>query len=288
MPVGARAVLQIGEHLLVGRHNHPPRSAFDDHVGDCHAAFNAQPSDRRPGELHRIADRSCGADVANDRHDDVLRRNAGMQSALDANAHRFQLLVDNGLGRQIVLDIRRADAEAERTERAVGRRVAVAGGDHHARQDETLLRGDDVLDALPSVEDIEQLDAEIGAVRFEHPNLVGRLGILNMPCARCRGRVDVIDDGERGTGPPTFTSGLAQAVEGLRAGVLIEDRAVDIEKNFARSVQIADGVRVAKLLVERARRHSMRAGPRLASLCRYIHAAESMKVTIVDAILLSE
>ncbi len=47
-----------------------------------------------------------------------------------------------------MLDVRSADAEAERAEGAVGGGVAVAGGDDHAGHDEALLGGDDMLDTL--------------------------------------------------------------------------------------------------------------------------------------------
>jgi hypothetical protein len=55
------------------------------------------------------------------------------------------------LGGQHVLDLAGADAEGQRTERAVRRRVRVAAHDGHAGLGQTELRADDVHDALVDV-----------------------------------------------------------------------------------------------------------------------------------------
>ena len=65
--------------------------------------------------------------------DHVLRRHAAGQVALERDAHRLRPLLRQRLRREHVLDLGRADAERERAERAVRRRVAVAADDRHAR-----------------------------------------------------------------------------------------------------------------------------------------------------------
>ena len=98
--------------------------------------------------------------------------------AVDADAHVLGHAVDQRLRGQHVLDLGGADAEAERAERAVGGRVAVAADDHHARPDHPVLRGDDVLDALQRVVGVEQRDAVPVAVVLEVAGLQrrGRIG----------------------------------------------------------------------------------------------------------------
>jgi hypothetical protein len=62
--------------------------------------------------------------------------------------HVLGLLLDQRLGGEHMLDLRRADAVRQRAEGAVRRGVAVAADDGHAGQREALLGADDVDDAL--------------------------------------------------------------------------------------------------------------------------------------------
>ena len=75
--------------------------------------------------------------------------------AVDRDAHVLGRLLDQGLGGQHVLDLRRADAEGERPEGAVGRGVGIAAYDGRAGQGEALLGADDVDDALAQVLHVE-------------------------------------------------------------------------------------------------------------------------------------
>ena len=63
------------------------------------------------------------------------------------HAHVLGRLLDQRLGGEHVLDLRGADAEGQRAERAVRRGVAVAAHDGHARQGQALLGADHVHDA---------------------------------------------------------------------------------------------------------------------------------------------
>ena len=87
----------------------------------------------------------------------------GGQVALDGDGHGLRPHLGQGLGGQHVLDLAGADAEGQRTERAVGRGVAVAADDGHARLGPALLGPDDVDDALVGVAHREAGDAELGA-----------------------------------------------------------------------------------------------------------------------------
>ena len=57
----------------------------------------------------------------------------GGEVALDRHGHGLRAHLGQGLGGQHVLDLAGADAEGERAEGAVGRGVAVAADDRHAR-----------------------------------------------------------------------------------------------------------------------------------------------------------
>jgi hypothetical protein len=73
-----------------------------------------------------------------------------------------------------VLDLGGADAEAQRAERAVGRGVAVAADDDHARPDHAVLGRHHVLDALQRVVRVEQRDAVAVAVALQVAGLQRR------------------------------------------------------------------------------------------------------------------
>ncbi len=120
----ARAALDIGEGLLVGRDQAGAGAAFDRHVADGHAAFHRQRADRLAGIFDDVAGAAGGADLADDGEDDVLGGDAGRQLAVDAHQHVLGLLLDQRLGGEHVLDLRRADAMRQRAEGAVRRGVA--------------------------------------------------------------------------------------------------------------------------------------------------------------------
>ena len=84
-----------------------------------------------------------------------------------------------------MLDLRGADAEGERAERAMRRGVAVAAHERDARQGEALLRADDVADALAPVALAVIFEPEQRGVLGQIGDLRGALGV------RARSRSDV-------------------------------------------------------------------------------------------------
>ena len=70
-----------------------------------------------------------------------------------------------------VLDLRRADAEGQRAQRAMGRGVAVAAHERGARQRQAKLRPDDVHDALPHIEDRDIRHPELDDVLLQRLHL---------------------------------------------------------------------------------------------------------------------
>ena len=84
-PLGAmRPALQIGEGRLVGRDQAGARAGLDRHVADRHAAFHRQVADRAAGIFDDMAGAAGGADLADDREDQVLGGDAERQLAVDA------------------------------------------------------------------------------------------------------------------------------------------------------------------------------------------------------------
>jgi hypothetical protein len=152
-----------------------------------------------------------------------------------------------------MLDFRRADAMRQRAESAMGRGVAVAADDRHARQGEALLRADDVHDALAAVLLGIIFDAEIGGVLGQRFNLDAAFLVLDAVHAVRRSRHVVVDHGQRLFRVAHLAAGHAQAFEGLRAGHFVDQVAVDIEQAGAVVLPV-DHMVIENLVVEGARR----------------------------------
>ena len=188
------------------------------------------------------------ADLADDGEDDVLGGDAFGQRPVDADPHVLRLRLDQGLGRQHMLDLGGADAVRERAEGAVGRGVAVAADDRRARQREPLLRPDDVHDALAAVELVVIFDAEFLGVGGQRLDLLAALGIGDAVAAV--GRLDVVvDDGERLFGGAHLAPGHPQSLERLRARHLVDEMAVDVDE--ARPAGRLDDMVVPDLVIQR-------------------------------------
>ena len=93
-------------------------------------------------------DASRDADPADGAEDDVLGGHAERERAREVEEHRLRPPLGQGLRGQHVLDLRGADAEGERSDGTVGRRVAVAADDRHPGLREAQLGPDHVHDAL--------------------------------------------------------------------------------------------------------------------------------------------
>ena len=154
--------------------------------------------------------------------------------AVDGDAHVFRTLLEQRLRGQHMLDLAGADAESQRAERAVGRGMAVAADDGGARQSETLLRPNDVHDALADIVDLEIGHAECGAILDQGFDLNAR-GLVRDAGGAVGGdgRNIVVGDRKRGVGPAHLAASLTQALKGLRAGDFVHQMAVDIDQRRA-------------------------------------------------------
>jgi len=175
------------------------------------------------------------ADLADDGEDQVLGRNTGRQPAIDDCTHVLRLALDQRLRHQHMLGFGGAYPKRERAEGAVGRGVAVAAHDRGAGQYKTLLRPDDVADALAGVEFVIIFEAEQFCILGEIGDLRRAFGI-EIWLAAIRGRHVVVDDQKRFSRSFDRQAGSAQRGEGLRAVHFIHEMAVDIEQ--ARAVRL--------------------------------------------------
>ncbi len=128
-----------------------------------------------------------------------------------------------------MLDLAGADAEGEGAEGTMRGRVAVATDDGHARQGASLLRPDDVDDALSGVAHRVVGDAELGSVTAQRLDLLGRhlVGDRLVDVGR---RNVVVLGGDRQLGTPDAPASQTQPLEGLRAGDLVDEVEIDVQQ----------------------------------------------------------
>jgi len=188
---------------------------------------------------------------------DVLRRHAARERPFDVNAHVLHLLRHQALRGEDVLDLGGADAVGEAGECPVRAGVRVAAHDRHAGKRRTLLRPNDVDDALALVEVREiNLGAEFLHVRIERLDLQARERILHAGEAfvPVGGRRVVVGGRHHRVSAPGLAAGYAQALVGLRARHLMDQVTVDVEQRRAVVLDM-DDMAVPKLVVK-SLRHS--------------------------------
>ena len=164
--------------------------------------------------------------------------------------HVLRLVREQRLRRQHVLDLAGADAVRQRAEGAVGRGVRVAADDRHAGQRGALLRADHVDDALALVVHLELGDAEAVAVGVERVDLQARDRVGDAVRA-VGGRHVVVAHRQVRRQAPDLAAGQLEPLEGLRAGHLVHQVAVDVEHRGAVVLGV-DDVLVPDLVVQRA------------------------------------
>ena len=143
---------------------------------------------------------------------------------------------------------------AERAEGAVRGGVRVAADHRHARQRGAGLGADHVHDALALAQEREERGgAELGDVVVERGDLLlaGRVGNAFVAALPAGGRRVVVGRGHHRADAPQLAAGFAQPFEGLRAGDLVHQVAVDVEDRGAVFLGV-DDVFVPDLVVERA------------------------------------
>jgi hypothetical protein len=157
---------------------------------------------------------------------DVLGGDAGRKVAVDRHRHRAGAHLRQGLRREHVLDLAGTDAERERGERAVGRRMAVAAHDRHAGLREALLGTDHVHDPLPRVTHRVAADSELPAVACEHVHLLRRDRVLEW-LVETRGGHVVVHRRDRQVRSTDAAPRQPEPVERLGRGDLVHEVEID-------------------------------------------------------------
>jgi hypothetical protein len=226
------------------------RARFDRHVAHRHPALHVERADRGTGVLDDVAGRAADADLGDHREHEVLGRRAGAQLALEADLERLRLALEQTLRREHVLDLARADAERERAERAVRRRVAVAAHDRHARLGVAELGTDHVDDAGVLGVGVVQRDSVLAAVLGQRAQLRA-CGVVEDGEALRQGGDRVIHRRDRPVGAADPQAARAEARERLRRGHLVNEVEIDVQHGRP-SRLLGDDVRVPDLLEQRA------------------------------------
>ena len=217
---------------------------LDGHVAEGHAPFHREAADRLARVLEDVADAAGDADLADHPERDVLRRQPRRQLALEARRARSSASALQRLRREHVLDLGRADAERERAEGTVGRRVAVAADDRLPGLREPELGADDVDDPLAPAPGGVEPDSELLAVLPQRVELRAGERILDRPGQR---RDVVVHRRDGQVRPPHLPPGQAQPVEGLRRRDLVHEVQIDVEEGRL-TLCLADDVSLPDLL----------------------------------------
>ena len=222
-----RAAFEVGERRLV-RRDHPRASAgLDRHVADGQALLHRQRADGLARVLEHVPDAAGNADPPDRTEDHVLRGHTRRQLAREVDAHGARPLLLQALRGEHVLDLRGADAERERAERAVGGRVAVAADDRHPGLRHAELGADHVDDPLAPAPGREERDAELLAVPPQRLQLGLRERVASPAPARS-GRCDPSSRARGRAGAPA--SRQPEAVERLGRRHLVDQVQVDVEE----------------------------------------------------------
>jgi hypothetical protein len=247
------AALHVVERHLVRRDEACAGAALDRHVADGHPAFHREVADHLAAILDHMAGPAGGAGLGDDRQHHVLGGDAGGEAAGDLDLHVLGFLLDQRLRGQHMLDLGGANAVGQRPEGAMRRRVAVAADDGHAGQGPALLGADDVDDALPDVVDGVVMHPELARVAVQRVDLDAAFLVVDAGLAVPGGGHVVVGHGDGPLGRADGAAGHAQPLERLRAGHLVDEVAVDVEKAGAVILAI-DHMGVPDLVVKRARR----------------------------------
>ena len=220
---------KILERGVVGRHQPRARASLDGHVAHCHALFHVQGADGAAGVLQDATRAAADADLRNQRQDDVLGRNTGLQPPIHAHLKGLRLALQQALRGQHMFHFARADSKGQRAKSAVRGGMAVAADHRHAWLRQPQLRPDHMDHALPVAANAETANAEFGAVGFQLRELFG--GDLVGDRQRAIGSGDAVigrSDGEIGT--PDLQTALAQALKRLRRRDFMNQMQIDVEQ----------------------------------------------------------
>ncbi len=242
-PCGARrAPLEVRERRVVRRDQPGSGAPLDRHVADGHPPLHRERADarRRCTRRHGRCPRPRRAGRSR-RGSASFGVSPGWSEPTNSSEHRARPGLRQRLGREDVLDLRRADREGERAQGAVRGRVRVAADDRQPGLREAQLGPDHVDDPLAarirsrgarsrtprsSARSASSWSLAIGSVTG--PSVVGTLWSI----------VATVSSGSSHTAP-----GQSQSLERLGRGHLVDEVEVDVEQR--RLARHLDGRRAA-------------------------------------------
>ena len=222
----AREVLKRG---VVGSDQAGSCPGFDRHVAHRHAFVHRHRTDRRSAVFDDEPGGAAEAELGNQRKHDVFRRHTGMQRAGHIHGEGFERRLQQALRGKGLLDFARPNANRQRAECAVRRRVAITTHDGHAGLRQPQFRADDVHDALMLAREAIACDPELPAVVLERIDL-GLHDAVDDGQATARRRNRVIDRRHGEVWAADLQSSAAQTVEGLRRRELVQEMQIDVNE----------------------------------------------------------
>ena len=208
---------QVGEGYLVRGDKSAAGPHLDGQVAQGKPPFHRQVAHGGTGILYEIPRCTGGGKLLHQVQGDIFRGDPFPQRALDADAHRFGLLLQDALRSQHHLHFGGADAECDGTHRPVGGGVRIAADDGHSRQGQPLLRSYYVDDPVARIHHPEMFQTELAGVGGEGLHLFARNRILDGFVLVVRGRI-MVRHAENLVRTQAADAALAQPLESLRAG----------------------------------------------------------------------
>ena len=222
------APFQIGESGLVGGNETASGTHLDGEVAEGQASFHRHVAHHVARILHEIARGTAGGELRHQIERHVLGRHALSQRAVDADAHRLWLLLQNALRGHDHLYLRRSDAESHGTHGPVGRGVRVAADNGHARQREALLRAHHMDDAVVGRHHAVVGQSELAGITLQRVHLLLRHGVGDGFVLVVSGRV-VVGHAVNLSRTEALQTARTQTVESLRRCHLVTIEPVNIK-----------------------------------------------------------
>ena len=183
------------------------------------------------GVFDDVARAAVGADLADEKQNDVLGGDAAAKLPIDTQLEGFRSRLQQRLRGQHVLDFACADAEGQSAESAVRGGVAIAADDGHARLGEAKLGADDMHDALLRIGQVVHANAELAAIVPKRVDLLFGNGVGNRQPAIGRRNI-MVGDGDRQFGPADLAACQPQTFKGLGAGDFVNQVQVDVQQRL--------------------------------------------------------
>src|SRR6266481_1271541 len=250
-----RPAFEISEGGFVRRDHAGARAALNGHVADGHAPVHRKGANGFAAVFRDVAVAAGDARFSDDGKNQVLCRDALGPLAMHENVQRLRARLHEALRCEDVLDFAGADAESQRSKRAVRGSVAVTANNRLPGLRDAQLRADNVHDALVLAVHVKQANARFAAIFFQSIELELGVVIEDGQRAVC-GRDRMIHHGEGEIGAADFAAFGAKAGESLGRGAFVNEVTVDINDRGLAGLLVND-VGVPDFLIERFRRHSV-------------------------------